>query len=52
MDLFNWSNIQNLRKYLGQDKIDKKSLLTRIKNALDEGDYETASNLQKRCRKK
>ncbi|NLP29654.1 MAG: glutamine synthetase [Clostridiales bacterium] len=52
MDLFNWSNIQNLRKYLGQDKIDKKSLLTRIKNALDEGDYETASNLQKEMQEK
>ena len=52
MDLLNWSKIQNLRKYLGQDKIDKKSLLTRIKNALDDGDYETASKLQKEMQEK
>ncbi len=47
LDLLNWDRIQELRIYLGQDRISKKSLLTRIKNALDEGDYQLASDLQK-----
>ncbi len=46
-DLLNWSKVQELRVYLGQDKIAKKSLLTRIKKALDAEDYQTASDLQK-----
>lgn len=45
-DLMNWSRIHELRVYLGQDKIDKKSLLTRIKLALNCGEYEKASALQ------
>ena len=47
LDLLNWDRIQELRIYLGQERISKKSLLTRIKNALDEGDYQLASDLQK-----
>jgi len=45
-DLENWDKIQTLRIYLGQDKIKEKSLLTRIKTALDEKDYALASALQ------
>ena len=45
-DSENWSRIQGLRVYLGQDRIKEKSLLTRIKTALDEKDYELASRLQ------
>jgi len=52
LDLLNWSKIQDLRIYLGQDKIAKKSLLTRIKKALDEGNYEQASDLQKEMQEK
>ncbi|MDO4552359.1 MAG: glutamine synthetase [Bacillota bacterium] len=45
-DLMNWSRVQDLRVYLGQDKIEKKSLLTRIKMELNNGEYEKASALQ------
>lgn len=52
LDLLNWSKIQELRVYLGQDKIGKESLLTRIKRALDEGEYQLASDLQKEMKSK
>ena len=45
-DMLNWKIIQELRVYLGQDEIVKKSLLTRIKQALDGKNYEEASALQ------
>ena len=45
-DLQNWKRIQELRIYLGQDEIVKKSLLTRIKLALDGKNYDEASALQ------
>lgn len=45
-DLLNWSKIQELRKYLGQDRVQSKSLLTRIKMALEDGNYQLASDLQ------
>ena len=45
-DMLNWKIIQELRVYLGQDEIVKKSLLTRIKLALDSENYEEASALQ------
>lgn len=47
LDVLNWGKIQELRVYLGQDKIGKLSLLSRIKYALDDGDYQLASDLQK-----
>ncbi len=50
LDLLNWNRIQELRVYLGQDRIGKNSLLTRIKLALDEGKYQLASDLQKEMR--
>ncbi len=45
-DMLNWKRIQELRVYLGQDEIAKKSLLTRIKLALDGKNYDEASTLQ------
>lgn len=45
-DLQNWKRIQELRVYLGQDEIVRKSLLTRIKLALDGQNYNEASELQ------
>lgn len=45
-DMLNWKIIQGLRVYLGQDEIVNKSLLTRIKQALDSENYEEASALQ------
>lgn len=45
-DMRNWNRIQELRSYLGQDEIVNKCLLTRIKEALDEKNYEEASTLQ------
>ncbi|MDD4122443.1 MAG: glutamine synthetase, partial [Eubacteriales bacterium] len=45
-DIYNWKKIQELRVYLGRDEIMKKSLLTRVKHALDGENYEEASVLQ------
>ncbi len=52
LDLLNWNKIQELRVYLGQDRIGKNSLLTRIKIALDDGKYQLASDLQKEMQEK
>lgn len=45
-DRSNWEKIQRLRNQLGRDTLDDYCLLTRIKLALDEGKYDTASDLQ------
>ncbi len=45
-DLANWSEIEKLRSGLAQDHILEKSLLTRIAEALDAGDYDAASDMQ------
>ena len=45
-DSYNWNKINNLRSYLAKDSIDEKSLFTLLTNALNEGDYATASGLQ------
>lgn len=45
-DMLNWGKIQELRMYLGKDRIEKKCLLSRTKQALDTGDYSLASDLQ------
>lgn len=45
-DRSNWEKIQRLRNHLGRDTLDDYCLLTRIKQALDTGDYDTASSLQ------
>lgn len=45
-DRSNWEKIQRLRNQLGRDTLDDLCLLTRIKRALDAGDYDMASDLQ------
>lgn len=42
-----WAQIDALRQSLGKTTLVRKSLLARIIEALDNGDYEGASNLQK-----
>ena len=46
LDISRWLQIDIKRKAIGKDSIGNKCLLTRIKEALDIGDYETASDLQ------
>lgn len=46
LDAYNWNKINGLRSYLAKDSIDEKSLFTLLINALNEGDYATASGLQ------
>lgn len=46
LDVKNWMIINDLRYYLMKDSYTSKSLFTRIKNAIDEEDYDTVSNLQ------
>lgn len=46
LDVVNWEKIKELRFYLMKDSLEKKSLFTRIRTALDEKDYNTASELQ------
>lgn len=45
-DMMNWGKIHNLRVYLGQNTIEEKCLLSRIITALDDKNYNLASNLQ------
>lgn len=45
-DSYNWTKISGIRAYLAKDSIDEKSLFTRLVDALHEGDYATASDLQ------
>ncbi len=45
-DRSNWEKIQRLRNHLGRDTLDDYCLLTRVKMALDEGEYDKASELQ------
>lgn len=45
-DIYMWNKVHTLRSYIGQDTLDSKCLLTRIKDALDEGKYQIASDLQ------
>ena len=44
--MMNWGKIQNLRVYLGQNTIADKCLISRIITALDEENYDLASELQ------
>ncbi len=46
LDMLNWKTINKLRIDLGQDTISSKCLLTRIKMALDQEDYASASAMQ------
>ena len=45
LDLVRWEKIQEIRMLLMKDGLEKKSLFTKIKKALQEKDYQTASDL-------
>ena len=45
-DSYNWNKVKDLREYLAKDSIDRKSLFTRLTNALKTEDFSTASKLQ------
>ena len=45
-DAYMWNKISGLRAYLAKDGIDDKSLFTRLRLNLQEGNYKEASNLQ------
>lgn len=45
-DVDNWNQINRLRFYIGKDSLSEKCLLTRAKEALDNEDYDLASDLQ------
>ena len=45
-DSYNWNKLKDVRAYLAKDSIDEKSLFTRLTNALNDGDFATASKLQ------
>ena len=45
-DRYYWGKIQKLRNELGRDTLDEFCLLTRIKRALDRGEYDQASAMQ------
>ncbi len=45
-DLANWGEIDELRHYLAKDSISHKSLLSRVREALDNEEYLSASKLQ------
>jgi glutamine synthetase len=46
LDVSNWMAINNLRYYLMKDSYTEKSLFTRIKEAVESGDYALVSTLQ------
>ncbi|MDM8533914.1 glutamine synthetase [Clostridiaceae bacterium HSG29] len=46
LDVDNWENLNSMRHELVKDSLSKKSLITQIINALNEKDFEKASNLQ------
>jgi len=47
LDVVNWEKIVYLKTKLMKDSMTKKCIFTKIATALDEDDYDTASNLQK-----
>lgn len=51
-DIKNWIEIDRIRHYLAKDTITEKCLLTRAKDALDNGEYQLASDLQIEMQKK
>lgn len=51
-DIKNWLEIDKIRHEIAKDTITDKCLLTRAKTALDEGEYELASDLQLEIQKK
>lgn len=51
-DVVHWKQIEDIRNHLGRDSMSGDCLLTKVKKALDNGDYETASKLQVTMQKK
>lgn len=51
-DIKNWLEIDKIRHEIAKDTITEKCLLTRAKNALDEGEYQLASCLQLEIQRK
>ncbi len=51
-DVDNWNQINMLRFYIGKDTLSERCLLTRVKEALDNEEYELASDLQIELQKK
>ncbi len=45
-DLKNWEEIQKLRLEMGKNTLKEKCLLAKVNDAIEEKDYETASDLQ------
>nr|WP_129600448.1 glutamine synthetase [Anaerophilus nitritogenes] len=52
LDVVNWEKINYLRYKLMKDNLNKKSLFTQIREAINEKDYATVSNLQLKMRRK
>jgi glutamine synthetase len=52
LDVVNWEKIVYLKTKLMKDSMTKKCIFTKIKTALDEEDYDTASDLQKQMNEK
>ncbi|MEL7648232.1 MAG: glutamine synthetase [Sedimentibacter sp.] len=52
LDVVNWEKIVYLKTKLMKDSMTKKCIFTKIKNALNEGDFDTASDLQKQMNEK
>lgn len=52
LDVVNWEKIVYLKTKLMKDSMTKKCIFTKIKNALAEGDFDTASELQKQMNEK
>lgn len=52
LDALMWGKIEKMRKELAQDTIGEKSLLTRVRTALDEEEYQLASQLQLEAQRK
>ena len=51
-DIKNWLEIDKIRHEVAKDTITEKCLLTRTKDALDNGEYDEASDLQLEIQKK
>ena len=46
LDVVMWEKINSLRLYLMKDSLSKRSLFTRIREAVDNGDYDEVSEMQ------
>ena len=45
-DVANWEEINGMRQYIAKDSLSSKGLLTRVREALDQGEYQLASDLK------